>query len=299
MTKKELTIKHRRDMISVSLCTPRLLLTIVSIFIAFQVSFAQDKPLRLPGDRPDGPAMAEVLVLGTYHMDNPGKDLINLKADDVLSSKRQAEIIELINVLARFNPNKIAIEADSDSKKVRQYKDYLAGNYELNRDERDQLGFRLGKQLKLPKIYGIDASGDFPFYALQDYAKAHGREEELESLITQAGKKVQDDNGFLKSHSVLQMLLRINSPEAVRRNLAEYAMFAHFGEEFNYAGARLLTEWYRRNMRIHTHLLTIIEPGDRVLVIFGSGHLGLLQGAVQADPTLTLRTIEEFANGTK
>lgn len=243
--------------------------------------------------------MVEVLILGTYHMDNPGRDVFNIRADDVLAPRRQAEIRELLNLLARFCPTKIAIEANSDNPKIKQYQDYLAGKYELGGDERDQIGFRLGKELKLPKIFGIDADGEFPISAVQDYAQAHGREKELESLMAKAGKTVQDDNDFLKSHSVLQMLLRLNSSEEVRRGLADYAMLAHFGEEYNYAGARLLTEWYRRNMRIHTHLLNVIEPGDRVLVIFGAGHLGLLRQAVQADPTLTLRMIEEFASGTK
>jgi hypothetical protein len=76
-------------------------------------------------------------------------------------------------------------------------------------------------------------------------------------------------------------------------------MFAHFGEEHNYAGANVLTEWYQRNIRIHTHLVNVVEPHDRVLVVFGAGHLGLLRQAVQADPTLTLRTIEELDSGTK
>jgi hypothetical protein len=93
------------------------------------------------------------------------------------------------------------------------------------------------------------------------------------------------------------MLLRMNSSEAVRQGFAAYALFAHFGEEYNYPGVRLLTEWYRRNMRIQTHLLNILETGDRVLVIFGAGHLGHLRQAVEADPTLTLRTIEEFVPG--
>jgi len=180
-----------------------------------------------------------------------------------------AASLVLLN-LAQVAP---AIEADSDSPKIKQYQDYLAGKYELSRDERDQIGFRLGKELNLPKIYGVDADGDFPFLAVQDYAKAHGREKELESLMAQAGKAVQDENEFLKSHSVLQMLLRMNSSEAVRQGLAGYALFAHFGEEYNYPGARLLTEWYRRNMRIHTHLLNILEPGDRVLVVFGAESL--------------------------
>jgi hypothetical protein len=56
---------------------------------------------------------AEVLVLGTYHMDNPGHDLHNTKADDVLAPKRQAEIEELTAVLARFRPTKIAVEWDA------------------------------------------------------------------------------------------------------------------------------------------------------------------------------------------
>ena len=42
---------------------------------------------------------AEVLVLGTYHMANPGHDVFNTKADDVLTPKRQAEMTELIGVL--------------------------------------------------------------------------------------------------------------------------------------------------------------------------------------------------------
>ena len=107
-------------------------------------------------------------------------------------------------------------------------------------------------------------------------------------------KMVQQDDAFLKSHTILQMLLRINSSEAVRRDLAAYAMFAHFGEEDDWAGATLLTDWYQRNMRIHTNLLNILQPGDRVLVVYGSGHLGLLRRSVEADPTLKLRTLDEF-----
>ncbi len=269
------------------------------ILLASMVSFAQGAPQRLPADRLEGPPMAEVLVLGTYHMGNPGRDIFNMEADDVLAPKRQAEIRELLDVLTRFHPTKIAIEADPDSSKVKQYQDFLAGKYDLGRDERDQIAFKLGKELDLPQIYGIDADGEFPFLAVQDYAKAHGREKELESLMAQAGKTVEGESEFLKSHTVLQMLLQMNSDEAVRQGLAGYALFAHFGEEYNYPGVRLLTEWYQRNMRIHTHLLNIIEPADRLLVIFGAGHLGLLRQAVEADPTLTLRTIEEFVSGTK
>lgn len=42
-------------------------------------------------DTPAG-GRAEVLVLGVYHMASPGHDIFNMKADDVLAPKRQAEI---------------------------------------------------------------------------------------------------------------------------------------------------------------------------------------------------------------
>ncbi len=269
------------------------------ILLVSAVVAAQVEPRRLPADRIDGPPLAEVLILGTYHMGNPGRDIFNLKADDVLAPERQAEIRGLLDVLARFRPTKIAIEANPESPKVKQYQDYLAGKYELGRDERDQVGFRLAKELGLPKVYGIDIQEDFSYPSVQDYAKAHGREKELESLMAISGTASKDNNEYLKSHSVLEMFLRVNSSEAVRRDLKSYALFAHFGEPYDYAGATLLEDWYRRNIRIFTHLLNILEPSDRALVIYGYGHLRILRQNVEADPTLKLRTLEELASGSK
>src|SRR5436305_13104676 len=88
------------------------------------------------------PPRAEVLVLGVYHMANPGHDVFNMQADDVLSPKRQAEVAQVIEALKKFNPTKIAIESDVGSKRApQQYADYLAGKYQLSRNEIDQLGY--------------------------------------------------------------------------------------------------------------------------------------------------------------
>lgn len=53
-------------------------------------------------------------------MANPGHDIHNMRADDVLSPKRQQEIAQLIEVLKQFHPTKIAIEADVGSQRVAQ-----------------------------------------------------------------------------------------------------------------------------------------------------------------------------------
>ena len=77
---------------------------------------------------PEQAARPEILVLGTFHMANPGRDIHNLQADDMLSPRRQKEIGELIEVLKRFHPTKVAVEADVGSHAVTQrYSDYVAG----------------------------------------------------------------------------------------------------------------------------------------------------------------------------
>jgi len=56
----------------------------------------------------------------------------------------------------------------------------------------------------------------------------------------------------------------------------------------------LLTRWYERNTFILTSLLGVVKPGDRVLVLYGSGHLALLRRFLADDPTLKLRTLDDL-----
>ena len=56
-------------------------------------------PARAQTASPNETGRAEVLVLGVYHMANPGRDIFNMQADDVLAPKRQAEIAQVIAAL--------------------------------------------------------------------------------------------------------------------------------------------------------------------------------------------------------
>src|SRR3989449_9228807 len=101
-----------------------------------------------PPDKPTVPARAEVLVLGVYHMSNPGHDIFNMQADDVLAPKRQAEIAQVMAVLKRFQPTKIAVERDpGDNSLSKDYAGYLAGQHELTRKEIEQIRFLLDQEL--------------------------------------------------------------------------------------------------------------------------------------------------------
>jgi hypothetical protein len=240
---------------------------------------------------------AEVLVLGVYHMANPGRDIFNMQADDVLAPKRQAEIAQLIEVLKRFHPTKIAVEGDVFSDRIpKRYADYLAGKYELTRNEIDQIGLRLAKELGHKTVYAVDVDGEFPFQRIVDYAKASGRSKELEALMGEIGAMVKAQNEYLASHTILETLLYMNSDTKVASDVGFYYRDAQFGEPGDWAGADLVSEWFRRNMRIFSNVVKLADsPNERLLVIFGAGHLGWLQHDFASNPDLRLRKLAEFA----
>jgi hypothetical protein len=251
-----------------------------------------------PAGKAETPAArAEVLMLGTYHMANPGHDIFNMQADDVLAPKRQTEITEVIEVLKRFQPTKIAVERDAgDTRLSKDYADYLAGRHDLTRNEIEQIGFRLAKELGHKTVCAVDADGDFPYQRLKNYAKASGRSKEFDAIYAEIGDMVREQGAYLASHTVLETLLFMNSDEEVTRDVGFYFRQAHIGEPYDWAGAELVSEWFRRNVRIFTNFVQLADtPNERILVIFGSGHLGWLRHDVASDPTLRLHKLAEFA----
>lgn len=246
---------------------------------------------------PATPARAEVLVLGVYHMANPGQDIFNMKADDVLAPKRQAEMAQVIEALKKFQPTKIAVERNAGDKRIeKDYADYLAGKHELTRNEIEQLGFRLAKELGHKNVYAVDADGEFPYLRVVSYAKASGRTKELDAMNSEVAALVKAQDEYLASHTVLETLLYMNADDKVTQSQGLYYRMAHLGEPYDWAGADLMADWFRRNVRIYSNVVRVVDsPNERVLVIFGAGHLPWLQYNFGSDPTLRLRKLAEFA----
>ncbi|MEK6374724.1 MAG: DUF5694 domain-containing protein [Acidobacteriota bacterium] len=243
------------------------------------------------------PQRAEVLVLGVYPMNNPGRDVFNMQVDDVLAPKRQAEIAQVIGALKRFNPTKIALETDVYSdRRPKEYADYLAGKHELTRNEIEQLGFRLAKDLGHKTVYPVDVDGDFPWQRFVNYAKGSGRTKELDALLGEIGTMVKAQNAYLGSHTVLETLLYMNADGKVAQDVGFYYRQAEIGEPGDWAGADLVSDWFRRNMRIYSNVMKLVaSPNERVLVIYGAGHLGWLRQDFAGNPNVRLRKLAEFA----
>ncbi|NND34945.1 MAG: hypothetical protein HKN76_20330 [Saprospiraceae bacterium] len=231
---------------------------------------------------------AQIMVLGSYHMHNPGADVFNIEADDVLTTKKQEEIDLVVEQIARFNPTMIALEIFRDTARDtltrEEYKSFLAGNFTLTRWEGHQLGFRLAKRMKHDRIYNIDEPGIFPFQEMLDYAKENGQVNWLNQQMERMQKKMDDEQEQIRGKSIGDQLVSLNRPDVISEGHQIYVAGCQIGSGADFPGTNVLTEWYTRNARIFTNLYRITEGKEeqqRILVIFGAGHAHILRELIR------------------
>lgn len=246
--------------------------------------------LALPafGQAPE-PEPAAIMVLGTYHFANPGRDVVKTEIADVLSEAKQGEIQEVTDALADFRPTKIAVESEpeDEARLDSLYHAYREGRHALSRNEIQQLGFRLAARFELSGLEPIDHPGEFPFGAMMEYAESHDPEfvawvdEELERIETEMNRQQREN-------SIGEILGQMNDPAKLAEDHGVYMRFARVGAGDGFAGAELVSEWYERNIHIFSNIQRIAAPGDRVIVIIGGGHAPILRELIGYDPELRL-----------
>lgn len=171
--------------------------------------------MQAPSEKP-----VEVMVLGTWHFDNPGQDLINVPADDVLVPKRQAELEALAAALAKFKPTKIMVErvAATASLEDPNFTSFSPALLKEKRDERVQIGYRLAHSLGHPRVYAIDeqpTDGEpdyFPFGKLVEYDAAKGKGDLMQRVKQRGAAMTMEFSEKQARMSLPAMLSEMNAP---------------------------------------------------------------------------------------
>jgi hypothetical protein len=231
----------------------------------------------------------EVLVLGSYHFANPGLDIAKFAVADVLTPGKQAEIARIVEALARFRPTKIAVEVvpERQERSDSIYRAFAEGRHTLARDEREQIGFRLAKQFSHPRVYAIDYRGAFPMNAVMEYAAQ--KDTAFMTRFQATIRRVQDEASEMqRTMSIGEILLKENDRVRIADGHALYLEISRVGSAEVPVGTNLLSAWYDRNIRIFGNLARVGQPGDRILVIFGAGHLRILQELIRGTPGFRL-----------
>lgn len=247
------------------------------------------------------PEQVEVVLLGTYHMDEPELDEVNVSTDDVLAEERQRELEVLISHLERAAPDVVAVErpaerAETVNDLFRRYRDgELAYDEEHElaspHPERDetvkeghsevvQIGFRLADRLGHDRVVPVDVpemlgtSSDF---------------EDLEAAGVDTTPKINvpridtdeleaTDEERLANSTLTAYHRFVNEEAALHANDGMFDQFLRYGDGDNYAGPDALAKWYRRNLRmIHNVWRAVDGDTERVLLVVGSGHVHVLR----------------------
>jgi hypothetical protein len=235
-------------------------------------------------------------------MSNPGMDMFNLKSDDVLAPKRQEEIQSIVDHLALWGPTKVVVEAPfGDSATIARYEAYLHDERSLSSNEREQIGFRLAKQLGHKTIYPVDVQFNLNDDALgevisTDPQKYEAHMQELEAIGKAAMAQMSK---WLSEGTIGAMLYKMNDPDLTRLSHALYfRIFLPIINGSNYAGADLVSDWYHRNLRIFSNLHQISDsPDDRIFILYGQGHIPLLQQFAEDSPYFRVENVQEYLRG--
>jgi hypothetical protein len=75
---------------------------------------------------------------------------------DILSPERQLELQELLNVVLRFRPNKLVLEAQG-GELMKEYRAHQRDRGPLGRNEHYQIGFNVMDRMGLDTLYAADA----------------------------------------------------------------------------------------------------------------------------------------------
>ena len=243
----------------------------------------------LPPPAPADTSRPQVLVLGTFHMGNPGADYANMEVPDPTTPERQRQLQEVVDRIAAFRPTKVAVEVPYGNAAVNErYARYLRGEYALGRDEVDQVAFRLARALGHARVYPVDYREDMDFGAVMGYAaqRQPALAGEFQAVI---GRVIAEGDSALRHGTFLDAFRAQNDPAWLDAGHGLYMRLAEVGLDSSYVGTEQLSRWFDRNLRIFANLLrTIDSPGDRVVVLMGSSHAAILRRFVRDHPGVEL-----------
>lgn len=238
-------------------------------------------------------SLPKVLLVGTFHFEYYNLDAYKVDKDkqiDVLTNQKQKELKELLDYISMFKPTKICIEAFSEWNAIKKYKEYKAGQKQVVRDERYQIAFKLMDRFKLDTVYSINAESivnDFqstkdstlfmPY--LQNLYNGYSDKDNVDYVRWRNYKTT-----LTTKISLLKYFKYLNSQSNLRRDFGAYLVGDYKLEKTK--GADILAiDWYDRNLRIFRNLQNInAKPNDRILVLFGSGHVAILDQLLTSSP---------------
>lgn len=255
---------------------------------------------------------ADLLLIGTFHFDNPGLDVSKINTLDVLAPKVQAELETITSRIAAFQPDKLFVEWEADDQKGLDdlYAAYLGPDYagyvktrfpkQANgfyaRNEIIQLAFRTARKAGLTRVHALDyRKTQFPYDSVLQAMQSAHQAALLQEVQAYVKSYEENMNRKLASYSLTQLLLDENTKANLDFNKGFYLdKINRAGSVTNFNGPFLVSEWYRRNLYMYSVIQKTVAPtDDKVVVLVGSGHAAMMREFLSSDSNFRLKELKE------
>lgn len=219
-------------------------------------------------------------MLGTFHFAQ--QDVIDILAED-----RQAQLATILDRLAAFEPDVVAVEApySRNDELHSSYQRYLASPEDAltSRNEIDQIGFRLARRAGLDRVRGVDVPMTLWHDSIRIFDEEYpGARERLRSQWSRQWPRAPT----LRQERSLAQIIRVWNTEPLP-GMPEYGRFMPLVEGEVYAGTLKLRPWYDRNLRIVQNFFRVLDADDdRLFLVIGASHLPVLRHIVSMTPQL-------------
>ncbi|MNN00691.1 hypothetical protein D3C81_1132910 [compost metagenome] len=265
----------------------------LTLFVASTISYlhAQEK--------------VNVILLGTYHFNNPGNDAMKVAERNILSEKDQLVLEEITETILRKNiPDQIFVESAFSQKKHLNYlyQLYLDNQYSRYTDtlqskrskryyiegETFQLAFRLAKKSNHQEVFPIDTMIEMRFDLL--FKELNANPDLKKEFDTKLATSSKIGNETLTKEKLRDVFLALNEDHALARNKGIYlSLINKVGIQNDYLGTKLVSDWFKRNLIMYSNFQSQLKSTTKTVVILvGTGHAAILRDFIKNDDRFNL-----------
>ncbi|TDQ10033.1 DUF5694 domain-containing protein [Pedobacter metabolipauper] len=259
------------------------------------------------------PLKKEILLIGTFHFNNPNADAVKTVDFDITTPASQKELEMISTKIKAFNPDKIFVEWEyNDQQQLDSlYQLYLNDQYEKHIDqtyknkrnyrfyaqnEIFQLAFRAGKKAGLTQINGVDYPLDLPVDTVMKAIQEAGQDQLMQTIQNTTSAMEKEANQKRRTMNLTQLILDANTTAFRRSNYGFYvSTLNRAGKDDNFAGALSVSEWYRRNLYMYALVQKLTKATDqKIVLLLGAGHISMIRQFIDGDDQFKITELKEI-----
>ncbi|RAJ10891.1 hypothetical protein LX64_00498 [Chitinophaga skermanii] len=259
-----------------------------------------------------GQQKINVILIGTYHFNNPGFDQNKVIERNILEEKNQQSLESISDkIVKKYKPSKVFVEYpfDENEELNQLFSLYKAGKPIVNVDtlknnflkrfysenEIFQFGFRIAKKANNDSIYAMDYD-NVPMYFNKIKSKVDSLANFTYEDFMKTNMALADATNKIVGSSKLEHVFRgLNSAAYYKINLGSYIWPINLiNKDHDFFGSDLVAAWYKRNLIMYSNIQRATTEKDATIVILaGAGHASIMASFIQHDARFNLISIDK------